>query len=179
MPGKRMIFAVWLRKVCLTFAFLSGIAMLLMMLAGTFDIIGTNLFALPIPAAFEFVATMMVVVVFFAVSLAQARRAHIRVEVLFNFMPRPLQYLVDGLQYLLNACFYGLIAYFGWKSGMLSFAQGEYASGIINFAIWPARFALCFGASLMTVQCLYDLVSHLAGWEDVVETDDPETKVLL
>lgn len=179
MPGKRMIFAVWLRKVCLTCAFLSGIAMMLMMLAGTLDIIGTNLFALPVPAAFEFVATMMVVVVFFAVSLAQARRAHIRVEVLYGFMPRPLQYLADVLQYLLNAFLYGLIAYFGWKSGMLSFAQGEYASGIINFPIWPARFALCFGATLMTVQCLYDLVSHMAGWEDAAETENPETEAPL
>jgi TRAP-type C4-dicarboxylate transport system permease small subunit len=179
MPGKRMIFAVWLRKVCLTFALLSGIAMLLMMLAGTLDIIGTNLFALPVPAAFEFVATMMVVVVFFAISLAQSRRAHIRVEVLYNLMPRPLQYLADVLQYLLNAFLYGLIAYFGWRAGMLSFAQGEYASGIINFPIWPARFALCFGASLMTVQCLYDLISHLAGWEDAAELDDPDEQAPL
>ena len=147
-------------------------AMLLMMLAGTFDIIGTNAFARPIPAAFEFVATMMVVVVFFAVSLAQARRAHIRVEVAFNFLPRPLQYLIDAIQYLMNAVFYGLIAYFGWKGGMISFAQGEYASGIINFPIWPARFALCLGASLMTVQCLYDLIGHLAGWDDAAEIED-------
>jgi TRAP-type C4-dicarboxylate transport system permease small subunit len=170
MPDKRRIFAVWLRKISLSFAFLSGIAMLLMMVVGTLDIIGTNVFALPIPAAFEFIATMMVVVVFFAVSLAQARRANIRVEVVFNYLPRPLQFLIDIFQYILNTLFFGAIAYFGWRGGFVGFAQGEFASGIVNFPIWPARFALALGASLMTVQCCYDLASHLFGWKDVIES---------
>ena len=166
--------ALSLRRASLGFAFLSGMAMLMMMLAGTFDIIGTNVFARPIPAAFEFMAAMMVVVVFFAVSLAQARRAHIRVEVVFRRFPRPVRYVVNILQYLLNTLFYGLIAYFGWKAGLLSFDQGEYASGIINFPIWPARFALCVGASLMTLVCIYDLVSHVFGWGPIIERDRAE-----
>jgi TRAP-type mannitol/chloroaromatic compound transport system permease small subunit len=165
--------ALLLRKACLSLAFLSGIAMLMMMLAGTLDIIGTNVFAKPVPAAFEFMAAMMVVVVFFAVSLAQARRAHIRVEVVFQHFPKSVQFVVDILQYLLNTAFYGLIAYFGWAAGFLSFEQGEFASGIVNFPIWPARFALCVGASLMTLVCIYDLVAHLARWDRLMEPADP------
>ena len=165
--------AMLLRQACLSFAFLSGIAMLMMMLAGTLDIIGTNVFAKPVPAAFEFMAAMMVVVVFFAVSLAQARRAHIRVEVIFQRFPKPMQFFVDTLQYLLNTAFYGLIAYFGWAAGLLSFEQGEFASGIMNFPIWPARFALCVGASLMTLVCIYDLLAHLFRWDQLMEPGDP------
>lgn len=172
MAKEHSVFSFWLRRACLTFAFLSGVAMLLMMLAGTFDIIGTNVFARPIPAAFEFIATMMVVSVFFATPLAQARRAHIRVEVVYGFMPRPLQFSADLLQYLLNTAFYALIAYFGWRSGMRSFEQGEIASGIINFPIWPARFALCLGASLMTIQCASDLIGLFARRRD----PDPQSR---
>ena len=162
MANPSSVFAFWLRRIGLTFAFLSGVAMLLMMLAGTFDIIGTNVFAQPVPAAFEFVATMMVVVVFFATPLAQARRAHIRVEVVYGLMPKPLQFSADLLQFLLNTVFYAFIAYFGWKAGMRSFEQGEIAPGIINFPIWPARFALFLGAFVMTIQCAADLVDLLA-----------------
>lgn len=157
--------ARWVGKIGLVFAFMSGIAMLLMMLAGSIDIIGTNVFAQPLPAAFEFVATMMVVVVFFALSLAQARKAHIRVEVLYQRMPPFLQFTVDVIQYLLTAVFFGLIAYFGWKAAALGFSQGEYASGIVNFPIWPARFALAIGASLMALQCLIDLIGLVLGWK--------------
>lgn len=160
--------AAWVGKIGLVLAFMSGVAMLLMMIAGSMDIIGTNVFAQPVPAAFEFVATMMVVVVFFALSLAQARKAHIRVEVLYQRMPGWLQFTVDVIQYSLTAVFFGLIAYFGWKAAALGFAQGEYASGIVNFPIWPARFALAIGASLMAVQCLIDLMGLMFGWS----TDD-------
>ena len=154
----------WVGKAALLFAFLSGFAMLLMMIVGALDILGTNVFAWPVPAAFEFMATMMVVVVFFALSLAQVRRAHLRVEVVYNHMPKPLKYVADILQYVLSIIFFGLIAYFGWELAMVGYHQGEYASGIINFPTWPARFALSIGASLMTLQCTLDLVGSILGW---------------
>ena len=166
MPLKKNVplLAVWVRKAALAFAFLSGVAMLMMMLVGALDIIGTNVFARPVPAAFEFMATMMVVVVFFALSLAQVRRAHLRVEVLYNYMPAPLKFIADILQYVLTCIFFGLIAYFGWELAMVGYHQGEFASGIINFPTWPARFALAIGASLMALQCAFDLIGCVLGW---------------
>ena len=166
MTDRFSIFSARLRRVSLAFAFLSGGAMMLMMLAGSFDIIGTYVFYTPIPAAFEFIETMGVVVAFFAIALAQARRAHIRVELVYGFMPRPMQVSADALQFLLSMVFYGLIAWFGWRAGVRSFEQGEIAPGIINYPLWPARFALFLGASLMTVQCAVDLIGLFLGQRD-------------
>ena len=171
MTDRFSIFSARLRKVSLTFAFLSGGAMMLMMLAGSFDIIGTYVFYTPIPAAFEFIENMGVVVAFFAISLAQARRAHIRVELVYGFMPRPMQFSADVLQFLLSMVFYGLIAWFGWRAGLRSFEQGEIAPGIINYPLWPARFALFLGASLMTVQCAVDLIGQFLGHRDTGPQD--------
>lgn len=150
-------------------AILAGFAMLLMMLAGAMDMIGTNVFAKPVPAAFEFMATMMVVVIFFSIALAQAQRAHIRVAIITDRLPPRLRWLTDSLQFLCNLIFFVLIAWFGWKSGIRSFEVGEYASGAINWPTSPARFALAIGASLMALQCLYDLISHLLGLRDAEE----------
>jgi TRAP-type mannitol/chloroaromatic compound transport system permease small subunit len=54
---------------------------------------------------------------------------------------------------------WGLIAWFGWKSGIHSFSVGEYAPGLINFPIWPARLVLGFGATVMAVQCIFDVLA--------------------
>ena len=164
-----------LRRTRRAAALAAGIAMMLMMLIGALDVIGTNVFLQPIPAAFEFMATMMVVVIFFSIALAQANRAHIRVEILTSRLPRPLRWLADVLQYACGLTFFLLIAWFGWKSGIRGYEVGEYASGLINFPTWPARFALAIGASLMALQCLYDLISHVFGLGDAAEagaTDD-------
>jgi len=159
-----------LRHVRRGAALIAGVSMLLMMLAGALDVIGTNVFAKPIPAAFEFMASLMVVVVFFSVALAQAQRAHVRVAIATERMPPRLRSVAEGFQFLCNFAFFVLIAWFGWKSGLRSFEVGEYASGAVNWPTFPARSALAIGASVMALQCLYDLIAHVLGRRDATET---------
>jgi TRAP-type C4-dicarboxylate transport system permease small subunit len=155
--------ARWLMRVNLWCGLGSGFALLAMMIMGTLDVLGTNLdliglTASPIPAAFEFMATMMVVNVFLAMSLAQSRKEHIRVEVLVNLLPARLRVAADVLAHGFSMTLFVLIAWYGWKSGMHATEVGEYAPGLINFPVWPARLVLAFGASLMAVQYAFDLI---------------------
>ena len=162
----RFAVARWILRINLACGLLSGIALLLMMVAGAADVIGTNLDLVglpsqPIPATFEFMATMMVVTVFLATALGQARRSHIRVEVLVKMLPPAGQRIMDLVQHILSAGMWALIAFYGWKSGLHSVAVGEYAPGLINFPVWPARLVLGFGATMMTLQCVLDLLAVL------------------
>lgn len=170
-PANKSGIAKLIQKLRRSAAVVAGFAMLAMMLTGALDVIGTNVFASPIPAAFEFMATMMVMVIFFSVALAQAQRSHIRVGVFTDNLPGPLRKLADILQFVCSLAFFGLIAWFGWKSGIRSFEVGEYVSGAINFPIWPARFALALGATLMVLQNLYDLIACISGRDDASETE--------
>ena len=175
MPPQRSLLVDRFMRINLACGILSGIALLLMMSVGAIDVVGTNLDIVglesaPVPAAFEFMTTMMVVCVFLAMSLGQARRAHIRVEVLVNLLPRPLQSVTDLVRYGLSMAFFGAIAWFGCLSAIHSFSVGEYAPGIINFPIWPARLFLAFGASLISIQCAFDLLGVF--WPRFGATDE-------
>lgn len=175
MEPKPWFVARWMRRINLTCGFLSGLAMLLMMVAGAVDIVTTNLDMIglpskPIPAAFEFMATMMVVIVFMAIALAQARRHHIQVELVVNLLPQGLRKALEVVHHVLGATLFALIAWFGWQAGLHSFRVGEFAAGLINYPIWPARLTLAFGASLMSVQCLLDLA---AVFSPRLGTNDP------
>ena len=55
----------------------------------------------------------------------------------------------------------GLIAWGGWVLAIDSWRVREYAEGIVQFPIYPSKFALAVGATLMTLQTLVDLVSAL------------------
>ena len=157
----RFPIARWMIRINLWCGLASGFALLAMMLMGALDVIGTNLdlaglTARPIPAAFEFMATMMVVNVFLAMSLGQARRRHIRVEIVLNVLPGGLRRAVEAFSLLCSIALFALIAWFGWKSGLHATGVGEYSSGLINYPVWPARLVLAVGATLMTVQCAFD-----------------------
>ena len=93
----------------------SGFALLAMMLMGAVDVVGSNLdlaglTARPVPAAFEFMATMMVVNVFLAMSLGQARRRHIRVEVVLDALPPPLRRAAEAFSLLCSIALFALWA---------------------------------------------------------------------
>jgi TRAP-type C4-dicarboxylate transport system permease small subunit len=176
MAQQRSIAVNWLMKINLGCAFLSGIALLLMMVAGAVDVVGTNLDIIglssrPVPAVFEFMATMMVVSVFLSISLGQARRTHIRVEVVVNMLPRWAQVLANLIRHGLSAAFFLAIAWFGVVSALHSFGVGEYTPGSINFPVWPARVFLAVGASLITVQCIFDFLGVFWSWFDVRRHD--------
>lgn len=171
-PGRVLL------RITRTSAILSGAAILLMMLAGAADVIGTNLDVVglrsrPIPATFEFMGAMMVVTVFLATSFAQHKRRHIRVELLVRRMPEFWQKAADIVQYALAACVFGLIARYTWPAAIHAFNVGEYATGLINFPLWPARFVLAFGATLMTIQCLFDMLGVVfKQFRTAAEEDD-------
>jgi len=182
-PG-RSAAARWLLRLNLGCGLFSGVALMLMMAMGVADVIGTNLDMIglqsrPIPAAFEFMATMMVVTVFLATSLGQARRNHIRVEVLVNMLPPAGQRLLAVFRHFLSAAMWGLIAWYGWKAGLHSVSVGEYAPGLINFPVWPARLVLGFGASVMTAQCVFDMLAVFSRRFDATDmehhSDNPVT----
>lgn len=143
------------------FAMLSGVALFLMLLIGASDVIGSSMFNQPLPGAFEGTEALMVVSTFLALGLSQQRRAHIRVEVIVGLMPRPFQLASAVFSALLCALFFGLIAWFGWAIAIKSFNAGEFSSGLVNFPIWPAKIALAFGASLMALQCLWDVATAI------------------
>jgi len=163
MKGKRSWLAALMARTNTACGILSGIALLMMMGAGTADILTTNLnwvglTSRPIAGAFEFIGTMMVISVFLGVSLAQSRREHIQVEMVVHMLPPRGQRAAEAWHYLLGAIFFTLIAWASWPGALHSFRVGEFAAGLINYPIWPARMFLAFGTSLVAAQCALDLL---------------------
>lgn len=146
-------------------AWVSGAAIGLMMLVGAVDIVLTNIDMLgldsrPVPGASELIATLMVIAVFLGVPLAQQRRGHITVELFTQRLSAPLRKACAVLASLLSAAMFAGIAWFGWKTAAHAWTVGEFAAGSFNLPLWPSRFALALGASVMVLQCLLDLLGE-------------------
>lgn len=139
-------------------ATLAGLALLLMMLIGAANVVGTKLLGLPVPGTYELTETLMVASAFLAMALAHADNSHIRVELLIDRLPPRGRALADAFAQLCTAGFFAAIAWFGWSAALHSLRVGEFSSGSLPLPMWPARLALALGATLMVVQG----VAHLA-----------------
>lgn len=135
---------------------LAAVAIVLMMFVGAADVILTW-FGRPLAGTFELTESLMVASVFLAIALAQRNNQHIRVDVALRAAGPRTRAALDALAHLLSFVLYAAIAYYGWREFADSVAGGEYSSGIVRFALWPARLALALGATLMAAQTLADL----------------------
>ena len=139
-------------------AVLSGIALLLMMIMGALDVFLSKVFNMPVPGTFEATETLMVISAFLAIAYNQQVRGHIKVELFTSRMSPRLQLKFEAFNYLLSSIFFFLLTWQGWRFGIASLKIGEYESGLIAFPVYPAKLLLALGVTMMTLQCLRDLV---------------------
>jgi TRAP-type C4-dicarboxylate transport system permease small subunit len=139
---------------------IGGIGLLLAMAIGVADVIGTYLGS-PVPGAYEFTESAMVLVVFGGLTYAQIRRKHIRVELLYMHVRPRLQSAMDIIADLAAILFVVLLLWQSIGEAQYSWDINEATSGLIRFPLYPARFVLIFGAGLFLVQLVLDLIDDV------------------
>lgn len=145
---------------------LGSIGLLLSMFLGVADVIGTR-YGHPVSGALEFTESTMVLIVFGGIAWAQIRRTHIRVELVYLNVGPKMRSAMDIIASIAGILFFGLVTWQGAVEALYSWQINEATSGLVRFPLWPARWILVFGASLMILQLLLDL------WRDVTRFGDP------
>ncbi len=148
-------------RLALIVLLFGGIGMLFSMFLGVADIVGTQVLLIPVPGPRELTESTMVLIVFGALAYAQIRRAHIRVELLYLNMPPRVRAVMDVITDLAAIAFFGLILSEAISEAQYSYQIKEATTGLIRFPLWPARFTLVAGCSLMILQLCLHLIEDL------------------
>ena len=148
-------------RLALIVLLVGGLGMLFSMFLGVADIVGTQVLLIPVPGPRELTESTMVLIVFGALAYAQIRRAHIRVELLYLKMPPRGRAVMDVITDLAAIAFFGLILSEAISEAQYSYQIKEATTGLIRFPLWPARFTLVAGCSLMILQLCLHLVLDL------------------
>ncbi|WP_108658340.1 TRAP transporter small permease subunit [Acuticoccus kandeliae] len=139
---------------------LGGLGLLIAMLLGVGDVIGT-FFNHPLPGALEVTESTMVLIVFGGLAYAQIRRRHIRVELAYLRAGPRLRSVMDIIASVSAIVFFSLLAWQGWNEALYSLSIKESTFGIVRFPLYPARFALVLGSVLFILQLCLDLVNDI------------------
>jgi TRAP-type C4-dicarboxylate transport system permease small subunit len=148
-------------RLALIVLLVGGLGMLFSMFLGVADIVGTQVLLIPVPGPRELTESTMVLIVFGALAYAQIRRAHIRVELLYLKMPPRGRAVMDVITDLAAIAFFGLILSEAISEAQYSYQIKEATTGLIRFPLWPARFTLVAGCSLMILQLCRHLIQDL------------------
>ena len=135
-------------------SWLGWAALLLMLLLGTFDVIGTFFFRKAIIGAFEMAESALAVVMFLGLVHVQAARGHIVVDLITGKLTGFPARLSDCVALLGTAVALYLIARQTWPLMLDSWRIHEVAGGSFNFPVYPVKTLVCLGATAATVVCV-------------------------
>jgi TRAP-type C4-dicarboxylate transport system permease small subunit len=150
--------AALLEPVALGILLIGGAGMLLSTFLGTADVIGTQFFGQPVHGALELTESTMVVIVFGALTYAQIRRNHIRVELIYTRLGPRGQAAMDVFAHAMAVLFFSLLLWQAINEAIISVQLEESTFGLIRFPLWPARIVLAAGTGLLILQLILDLV---------------------
>ena len=137
----------------------AALGVLLAMLVGTADVVGTQFFLAPVHGATEGITELMVIIVFLALPAVQRARANIRVELVYSHLGPRTRAGLDTLAAAVALVFFALLFWQGLDAALFSWRMGERTMSAVRIPIYPAKFAILAGVAVLMAQLLVDLVA--------------------
>ncbi len=147
-----------LRKIEGGFSYAAAGVVFVMIFPTAIDVILRYVFNAPLPEVFYLTEFMMVGVVYLGIAYVQQSKGHIKIEIATQWLPKEVQEGLDLFGYLVGFLIFSIIT---WQTGRLAWrawVTQDYAMGIIQFPLWPAKSILPIGIGLFSLRLLLDVL---------------------
>ena len=141
---------------------LSSLCIVLLLLIGPLDTIGTQFFGIAVPSSIELQEVFEVLLIFGALAAVQQRRAHIVIDLFNNAFSPGMLRLLDIFSLAATATLLGL---FTWYAGVLagrSIRVMEVSPGAVSFPLYPVKILFCAACLIALLETLRQLARALA-----------------
>lgn len=143
----------------------AGVAVVLMMLHVTADVLSRPFMARPLPGTTLIVSDYyMVACAFLPLAFAQMAGAHISMDVTAHLLPGRAQYHMAGLALVIACTIFGLLTYSASLDAMTKYRINSFAIEFgTRIPTWPSYFLLPVGCALMTLVSAIKLIEYVTG----------------
>lgn len=146
-----------MRQVSLICSHAAGIAVVVMMLLSTADVV-LRFFGRPITGAYEIVGFLGILVVSFALARTSMEKGNIAVDILVNLFPRRVQAVITLCNHLVGAVLFGLISWQSLMYGLELKRSGE-VSLTLGMPVYPFALGIAVGCGLLTLSLFAESLS--------------------
>lgn len=152
---------------------ISGLAIALMMLHVTADVVARFVFRSPLPGTMTVVSYYyMAIAAFMPLAFAEQKSAHISVEIVTDLLPTYVQKHLAGWLLVISAAVFLGLTIRTWGEALAKWEiNASVVQGVDSISVWPTYFFLPIGCGLMFLVVLYKFVIYLLGVESGLDTD--------
>ena len=131
-------------------AAVSGAALIAVMALMFCDVVGRYVFSSPLPFAVELIELLMGLAICFGFALTSLRRGHIRVDLVTQMAPAPVQRAMDRLSDAATLAFFAVVAWKLMAKAGQTLADGIYTQ-ILFFPVFPVVYLMALAAACAMV----------------------------
>lgn len=166
----------WLSRLTDATTLVGGLAIAMMMLHITADVVLRFVFSITIPGTITYVANYyMVIATFVPLAYAEKLNAHISVEVVTERLPQAMQRHLANWLVLLSAVILGFMTVKTWTEALGKYEMNAaLVEGGTTIITWPGYFMLPLGMGLMVVVLVYKFLVYLTGARCGLQVSDAE-----
>ena len=150
----------WTARVAEVFNWVAAAAVTGMMLLTCMDIV-LRLFRRPIPGTYEVVGFLGAVFAAFSLGYTSANRGHIAVDFIVQKLPPRAQTIIDGVNALVCAALFGLLARQSMRYAADLQAFGE-VSMTLQMPVYPFVYGIAVGCWLLVLVLVVRVLKNLA-----------------
>lgn len=142
---------------------LSAAALFVIAAYGAADVVVSVAGGGGLPVTREASSVLLAAAIFLSFGYSQYKRQDIRVDVLIELCPSRVQRLSLLLSLILGIFVFALFTWQSWELFIRSWRVGETAVALVQFPIYPAKFALALGSLAATLELTRQLVIFFFG----------------
>jgi TRAP-type C4-dicarboxylate transport system permease small subunit len=124
---------------------LTGIALVVLTFMIVYDVFSRFAFNAPLPATVEMSELLMAYIVFLAMGYTLTQGMHIRVTVLFEFIPKSAKVYFDLIAAAFGICFCAWVTYYSWTFFLHSYEIREEMLAVVKLPWYVGKFAMPVG----------------------------------
>ena len=134
--------------------YVSAVAVAVMMLITTVEVIGRSLFYKSVPGSYEYVSLLFVYLIYLGLAYSQRRDAHIKISLVYDYLPRKARQVVQGVFLLIVIVFFAVLTLTSADSTWSNYVLGDTVLGTIEIKTWWARAGVPVGCGLLALRFL-------------------------
>jgi TRAP-type C4-dicarboxylate transport system permease small subunit len=149
---------VWLSQV-------GNLALTVMMLLTTADVCGRYFFNSPVLGAYEITEYLMLIMIFAYLALAQAEKAHINVDIVFNRLPGKWRSFLERFNHFVCFILMVLVVVMSVRHVFELKKAGD-MSTLLKIPDYPFGIFLVIGAAALCIEFFRDAVGSISTREE-------------
>ena len=149
----------WLSKLEDLFALLAAISIFVLMLLGIAQVLGRQLFSMPISGYIDLVELSMATFAFMAVAYCQRLSGHVRMDLFVRMAQGRARWLMEFFSTVLPLLLIGVLIYYSWDHFMRAYTSGD-STIDMEYPVWPSKLLVPLSFGLLFLRLLLQSIGY-------------------